>query len=80
MSDPFEDPSSFLGYVAIHSETDRHLFHRDHVKRLFELAEVDIATVEPRPLPEFCGMDQWFVKPYLEKAYANLAKKSQSAS
>lgn len=31
----------FLGYVEIHSCTDRALFHRDHVLRLYKLAHVE---------------------------------------
>jgi hypothetical protein len=38
MAEPFENDESFLGYVEIHSQTPRALFHRDHVFRLFRLA------------------------------------------
>ena len=55
--------NEFLGYVDIHSETDRALFSMSHVRRLHVLAGVDL------PFDERCyGLDQCFLT--MDRYYA----------
>lgn len=58
----------FLGYVEIHSETDRALFSREHVRRLHELAGVPVPDVPP-----FAAMHADYAKPLVTKARQRLA-------
>lgn len=64
MTDP-----EFLDYCYWHSQTDRHLFHVDHAKRLLKLAGEDENRPDiPRGANAFVGMDFEFVKPRVETA------------
>jgi hypothetical protein len=59
----------FLGYVALHAETERALFSPEHVRRLHELAG--------EPVPEvssFVAMHTDYVKPRIAKARERLKK------
>jgi hypothetical protein len=67
------DDDELLGYLSIHCRTDLGLVHRDHLKRLFELAG--------EPVPEMLtGRDFWntdpeVIDPLVAKAQARLASR-----
>lgn len=52
MADPFATDEDLLGYALIHSQTDRALFHREHVKRIWTLA----GRAVPNDLPDFVSV------------------------
>lgn len=53
-----------LGYVWLHSRTERALFHRDHVLRLFKLAKVK----PPDDLPAWVPMHEDVADPLIKRA------------
>jgi len=53
MSDGLTD-EEFLGYVELHSRTERHLFSKEHAKRLWDLAG---RTWTEEWMPAFVGID-----------------------
>lgn len=55
---------SFLGYVELHSRTERALFHRVHVARLFKLA----GKPEPAGLPEWMSVREDVAIPLVRSA------------
>lgn len=57
----------FLGYMTIHSKTERALFRNDYVDRLTALAGKE--DVEHR---EWVSWHYRDMKPYLDAAYKNL--------
>lgn len=61
----------FLSYCELHADTDRHLFHVEHVRRLLRLAGDDEARFDLSST--FLGMDREFVAPRVAKARAWLA-------
>lgn len=67
--------AEFLDYCYWHSQTERHLFHVDHAKRLLKLAgESEDHPGMPYNAPNaFVGMDFDFVKPRVERAREWLA-------
>lgn len=62
------DDEAFLGYVEIHSETERHLFSEGDVRRLLELAGAEGVRCEGSSVPGFVGLDQWAAKPLVKAA------------
>jgi Multiubiquitin len=59
-----------IGYCDLHSRTDRALFHRDHVRRMFELAG------EPVPeIPEWVSVPAWDMEPLVKAARARCSKR-----
>jgi hypothetical protein len=57
------DHEELIDYCDLHSRTDRALFHRCHVKRMFELAG------KPAPeIPEWVSVPVWDMAPLVEAA------------
>jgi hypothetical protein len=56
----------FLGYFELHSRTDRALFHRDQIVRLFELAGRDA----PADLIEWMSVHHEVSDPLVKEARA----------
>ncbi len=71
------DDEAFLGYVEIHSETERHLFSLEHVRRLLTLAGRDTSAFDCG-YPAFLGIDQWTAKPLVQAARER--RKSRSSA
>ena len=60
----------FLDYVRLHSQTERELFHVDHVERLWRLAGWE----RPRIHGEFVAMHAENIVDVLADAYANICE------
>lgn len=60
-----------IGYARIHCTTERALFHRDHLRRIFELAG-EPGLFEGPPVPEFLAWREVNATPILDKAQAFL--------
>jgi hypothetical protein len=58
----------FLRYVELHAESERALFHRDHVAHLHELAGQSC----PPCLPEYVAMHEDYAEPLVAKARERL--------
>jgi hypothetical protein len=58
-----ETDDELLGYASIHCRTERALFHRDHVRRLYKLARQ-----EPPALPEWVTMREDVADPLIKRA------------
>jgi len=69
----------FLGYVSIHSKTERHAFHRDDVVRLAELAGVSEVRASNCGLGGFLGVDEYEAERLIELALARTAAKSSGS-
>lgn len=50
-----DEDLSFLRYCEFHSETERHLFSRDDVHRLYGMMREEA----PRHIPGFVGVDEY---------------------
>jgi hypothetical protein len=66
------DDEAFLGYVDIHSRTERHLFSKEDVQRLLELACAEGARCESSSVPGFVGLDEWTAVPLVRAARARM--------
>lgn len=75
---PLESDEEFLSYVYYHSETERHLFSRDHVVRLFKLAGAEDG-VQPEKLSDFVGVGAEMAQPLVAKARERLRGKAESS-
>jgi hypothetical protein len=53
-----------IGYCALHCKTERALFHRDHVIRIFELA----GQLPRGVIPEWVVLHEEAMMPLVEKA------------
>lgn len=72
-----ESDEDFLSYVYYHSETERHLFSRDHVVRLFRLAGAE-GAVQPAQLSDFVGVNAEMAQPLVAKARERLRGEAKS--
>lgn len=73
LDDLLKDPEKFLGYVELHAQTPRALFHLDHVNRLLEMAGEDTVTVpEDGPEDVFIVLRPEMADPYVKAARARL--------
>ena len=73
MSDEPTD-AEFLLYVEVHAQSERHLFSRDHIRRLMELAGTDKLDITTSTVPGFYGVDSAAAKPLIEKARRKIAE------
>ena len=53
------DDETFLSYVLGHSQTPRHAFHNDDVRRLMELAGAEEITLDNCGLFNFSGIGEY---------------------
>jgi len=66
-----DNDEQFLGYVEIHSETDRALFHINDVNRFLKLAGDNRRVT----YPEFIAMHSYDINDLLIQARKNVRKK-----
>lgn len=66
-----ENDAEFLGYVSLHCLTERALFHREHILRLYKLAKVD----PPKLTGDWYTMREDVAAPLLRRAYGFLRLK-----
>ena len=72
----YETDEEFLGYVELHSQTERHAFHCNDADRLLEMAgEHEIFGTDNCGLPGFIGIDWGAAKPMVKKARKRLELK-----
>lgn len=64
----------FLGYVALHSKTERHAFSRADADRLMGLAGVEQMKVDDCGLPGFVGIDEWEAQRLIKLAVQKAVK------
>lgn len=62
----------FLGYVSLHSETERALFHREHALRLIRLSG---SALPKHQLPEWLSIHARVAKPLVNQARCRLVAK-----
>lgn len=69
----------FLGYVDIHSQTPRHLFSKEHVFRLLEMAGVNPEFMDIRPpIPDFIPIDDHEARELIAMARDKKVKEYES--
>lgn len=68
-----ETDDEFLDYMYWHSKTERHLFHRDHVRRLLMLSGHENPDEILAHQGEFLGVGEELALPLVEKARGLLA-------
>jgi hypothetical protein len=59
---------AFLGYVLQHSRTERHLFHKQDIKRLLDLAHEKDVKVSFGGIPGFVALEYSEASPLVAKA------------
>jgi hypothetical protein len=69
MNDGMTD-EQFLGYVELHSTTERHLFGKHHVVRLLELAGRKV----PAGIGALVGIDQETAQPLVDAARVRMRR------
>jgi hypothetical protein len=80
VAEAFESDESFLGYVEIHSQTERALFHRDHVVRFLKLAGIwGEGNAAKYYLPDFSSMHWSDIEPTMKLARRRLTEPRPTA-
>ncbi len=68
------DDDQFLGYVEIHSHTERALFTVSQIRRLFDLAEVSCPIRLSEDPERWYTLDYYDAKPLVDKARTRLTE------
>ena len=76
MTDPFATDEDLFEYALIHSQTELALFHRDHVRRIWELAGCKLEEDSDGPyFPKFVSIDYETMKSIVADARERLKQK-----
>ena len=70
-----DEDKNFLGYVDLHSETERALFSREQVLRLLKLANVAKGEYT-LPMGSFISVNADVAKPLIERARRQLKRQT----
>lgn len=70
-----DSDDDFLGYVDLHSKTERALFSREHVLRLIKLANVPEGQY-PLPMASFISVHADEARPLIERARRQLKRRT----
>jgi hypothetical protein len=68
MTTPEWSDDDLIDYCYWHSRTELHLFHRDHIERLFKLAGKEEEWKALDVIAKFIGVDQWRMEPLVKAA------------
>lgn len=71
--EPFKTPEELLEYCRMHSRTERALFHKDHIQKVYELAGKQMPAL-PEQMPNFVTVREESMDNLVGAAYARLSK------